>query len=66
MSVKTALQLNALVGIASAMAATAMIWLVLTEPTVVASAVAAHDYAGLARSMAGAVAGWLRAVVHYL
>ena len=41
---KVMLQLNALVGLASTMAASAMIALVLTRPAEVASAVAAREY----------------------
>lgn len=66
MSAKTALQLNALVGITSSAAATAMMWLVLTQPAQVATAVSQHDYAAIARSVAGQFAGWLHALVHFL
>jgi hypothetical protein len=66
MSTKVALQLNALVGLASTVAATAMISLVLTQPAEVASAVAAHDYGAVARAVAVELAGWLHALLRYL
>jgi hypothetical protein len=66
MSTKVALQLNALVGLASTVAATAMIALVLTQPTEVASAVAAREYGAVARAIAVELAGWLHALLRYL
>jgi hypothetical protein len=66
MTVKAALQLNALVGVASAVAATAMISLVLTRPAEVASAMAEHDYGAVARAVAVELAGWLHSLLRYL
>jgi hypothetical protein len=66
MTVKAALRLNALVGLVSAVAATAMISLVLTRPAEVASAVAQHEYGAVARAMAVELAGWLQALLRYL
>jgi len=66
MTVKAALQLNALVGLVSTVAATAMISLVLTQPAEVASAVAQREYAAVARAMAVELAGWLHALLRYL
>ena len=66
MTVKAALQLNALVGLASSVAATAMISLVLSRPAEVASAVAQHDYGAVARAVAVELAGWLHALLRYL
>jgi hypothetical protein len=66
MTVKAALRLNALVGLASTVAATAMISLVLTRPAEVASAVAQHKYGAVARAMAVELAGWLHALLRYL
>jgi len=63
---KLALRLNAVVGLASAAAATAMMSLVLTRPTEVASAVAEHEYGAVARAMAAELAGWLHALLRYL
>lgn len=66
MTVKAALQLNALVGAASAVAATAMISLVLTRPAEVASAMAQHDFGAVARAVAVELAGWLHSLLRYL
>jgi hypothetical protein len=66
MTVKAALRLNALVGLVSAVAATAMISLVLTQPAEVASAVAQREYGAVARAMAVELAGWLHALLRYL
>jgi hypothetical protein len=66
MSSKVALQLNALVGIASSMAATAMMWLVLTQPTEVASAVANHQYGRFVLAIAGQLGGWLHALLRFI
>jgi len=66
MTVKAALQLNAFVGVASTVAATAMISLMLTRPAEVASAVAEHEYGAVARAVALELAGWLHALLRYL
>jgi hypothetical protein len=66
MTVKAALRLNALVGLVSAVAATAMISLVLTRPAEVASAVAQHEYGAVARAVALELASWLHAMLRYL
>ena len=66
MTVKAALRLNAVVGLTSALAATAMISLVLTQPAEVASAVAQREYGAVVRAMAVELAGWLHALLRYL
>lgn len=66
MTVKAALRLNAFVGLATTVAATAMISLVLTRPAEVASAVAQHEYGAVARAVAVELAGWLHALLRYL
>jgi hypothetical protein len=66
MTVKAALQLNAFVGVASTVAATAMISLVLTRPAEVASALAQQQYGAVARAVALELAGWLHALLRYL
>ncbi len=66
MTVKAALQLNALVGLSSAAAATAMISLVFTRPAEVASAVARHEYGAVARAMAVELGSWLHALLRLL
>jgi hypothetical protein len=58
--------LNALVGLVSTVAATAMISLVVSRPAEVASAVAQHEYGAVARAMAVELAGWLDALLRYL
>lgn len=66
MTVKAALRLNAFVGLASTLAASVLISLVLTQPAEVASAVAQQDYGAVARAMAAELAGWLHAILRYL
>ena len=66
MSSKLALQLNAVIGLASAVAATAMMTLVLTRPEAVASAVAEREYGAVAMAVARQVADWLTALWRYL
>jgi Ca2+/H+ antiporter len=63
---KVMLQLNALVGVVSTMAATAMIALVLTRPAEVASAVAGREYGAVALAVIGELGGWLHALLRYL
>lgn len=63
---KVILQLNALVGVASTMAATAMIALVLTRPAEVASAIAEREYGAVALAVAGELAGWIHALLRFL
>jgi hypothetical protein len=63
---KLILQLNALVGVASTVAATAMIALVLTRPAEVASAVADHEYGAVALAVVNELGGWLHALLRYL
>jgi hypothetical protein len=63
---KVALQLNAIVGVASTVAATAMISLVLTRPAEVAFAVAQHEYGAIARAVVTELAGWLHALLRFL
>ena len=63
---KLMLQLNALVGVASTVAATAMIALVLTRPAEVASAVAEREYGAVALAIVNELGGWLHALLRYL
>jgi hypothetical protein len=63
---KLILQLNTLVGVASTVAATAMIALVLTRPAEVASAVADHEYGAVALAVVNELGGWLHALLRYL
>lgn len=63
---KVALQVNAFVGVVSAVAATAMMSLVLTRPAEVASAIAQHEYGAIAVAMARELAGWLHALLRLL
>ena len=66
MSTKIAMQVNAVLGLASAMAAGAMMWLVLTRPAEVASAVANRQYGEIAMAVATQLAGWLQALLHFI
>jgi len=66
MSTKIAMQLNAIVGLASTLAAGAMMWLVLTRPAEVASAVANREYGAIAMAVAAQLTGWLHAVLRFI
>lgn len=66
MTTRIALQLNAVVGLISALAAGALISLLLTRPESVVSAVAERDYGALASVLATQVAGWFQALLRYL
>jgi len=66
MSSKVALQLNAVVGIASIVAASAMMTLVLTRPEAVASAVAQREYGAVAMAVVTQVADWLTSLLRFL
>jgi len=66
MTTRIALQLNAAVGLISALAAGALISLLLTRPESVVSAVAERDYGALASVLATQVAGWFQALLRYL
>jgi len=66
MSTKLALQVNAVIGLASMVAAGAMMWLVLTRPAEVASAVANREYGAIAMAVAAQLTGWLQALLHFI
>lgn len=66
MGSKIAMQLNAVLGVASTMAAGAMIWLALTRPAEVASAVASRDYGAIATAVAAQLTGWLHALLRFI
>lgn len=66
MSAKVALQLNAVIGLASAIAASAMMSLVLTRPEAVAAAIAQREYRAVALAVVSQVAGWLQALLHFI
>ena len=66
MTAKIALQLNAVVGLASMLIAGALMSLVLTRPETVLSAVAEGEYGALAGVLATQVAGWLHALLRFL
>lgn len=66
MSTKIALQLNAVIGLGSTMAAGAMMWLVLTRPADVASAVANREYGAIAMAVAAQLTGWLHALLRFI
>ena len=66
MSSKLALQLNAIIGLVSTAAAGAIMWLVLTRPTEVASAVANREYGAIAMAVAAQLTGWLHALLRFI
>jgi hypothetical protein len=66
MSAKTALKLNAFLGMTSAVAASGMMWLVLTRPAEIASAVANREYGSSAVAVAAQLAAWLHALLRFL
>jgi len=66
MSAKLALRVNAVVGLLSTVAAGSMMWLVLTRPAEVASAVANRQYGEIAMAVATQLAGWLQALLHFI
>ena len=66
MTARAALQLNAIVGIASACGAVTLMSMVLRNPVGVATAVAHRDYRDLAVAVVQHAAGWLHAVLRYL
>jgi hypothetical protein len=66
MSSKVALQLNALIGLASTVVAGAMMTLVLTRPEAVASAVAQREYGEVALAVARQVADWLYSLLRFV
>lgn len=66
MSGKVALQLNAMVGVASTIAVSAIMWLVLTRPAEVAVTVASHDYEALAAAIGRQVGVWIHALLRFI
>ena len=66
MSTKLALRVNAVVGLLSTVAAGAMMWLVLTRPAEVASAVANREYGAIALAVAAQLTGWLHALLRFI
>ena len=66
MTARIALQLNAVVGLASVLAAGALMSLVLTRPEAVLSAVAEREYGALAGVLATQITGWFQALLRYL
>lgn len=66
MSTKVAMQLNAFLGLASTSVAGAMMWLVLTNPAQVASAVANREYGAIAMAVAAQLTGWLHALLRFI
>ena len=66
MSAKVALQINAVIGTASAVAATALMSLALTRPEALAKAVAQREYGDVAMAVLSQVAGWMQALLRFL
>jgi len=63
---RTALQVNAAVGIVCTVAAGAMMSLVMTRPERVAAAIAQHEYGAIVSAVAAELAGWLHALLRFL
>ena len=66
MTTRLALQVNAVVGLVSSLAAGALITLVWTRPETVLSAVAEREYGSLATVLVSQVAGWFQALLRFL
>ena len=66
MTTRLALQVNAVVGLASSLAAGALISVVWTQPETVLSAVAEREYGSLATVLVSQVAGWFQALLRFL
>jgi hypothetical protein len=66
MSAKVALQLNALVGLASTAAASAMISLVLTRPVELASRIAQHEYGAVVMAVVHELGAWLHVLLRFI
>lgn len=66
MTTRIALQLNAAVGLASAVAAGALLSLWWTRPETVLSAVAEREFGSLAAVLVTQVAGWFQALWRFL
>ena len=66
MSMNTVLRLNAVIGLVSTMTAAGMIWLSLTRPAEVASAVANRDYGTIVMAIASQLGDWMHALLRFL
>ena len=62
----TVLRLNAVIGLVSTMTAAGMIWLSLTRPAEVASAVANRDYGTSVMAIASQLGDWMHALLRFL
>lgn len=63
---RTALQLNAAVGLVCMVAAGAVMSLVLTRPERIAAAVAEHEYGAIVTAVVTELASWLHALLRFL
>ena len=63
---RTALTVNAAIGILCTIAAGAMIQLMLTRPERIATAVAQHEYGTIVAAVMSQLAGWLHALLRFL
>jgi hypothetical protein len=63
---RTALQLNAAVGLVCTVAAGAVMSLVLTRPERIAAAIAEHEYGAIVTAVATELASWLHALLRFL
>jgi hypothetical protein len=63
---RTALKLNAVLGLVCTVAAGAMMSLILTRPERMAAAVAQHEYGAIVSAVAAELASWLHALLRFL
>lgn len=66
MTARLALQLNAMIGLTSVLAAVALMSVVLTRPEAALGALAERDYGTLAGVLVRQVAGWFEVVLRFL
>jgi hypothetical protein len=66
MSGKVALRINAVIGLASLVAASAIMSIALTRPEALAAALAQREYGEVVWAVLSQVAGWMHAVLRFL
>ena len=63
---RTALRVNAAVGIVCTVAAAAMMSLALTRPEGIAAAIAQHEYGTIVSAVGAELVRWLHALLHFI
>ncbi len=66
MTVRIALQVNAIVGLASTAVAGATMWLVLSRPAEVAVAMSDRQYGAVAAAVVRQLGAWLQAILQFV